>query len=60
MIQSSPLNSTHYAMFYPQDGDRDMTIDSVTSLYPRSRMIAQAAMEALVRVSAELTRLAAA
>jgi len=47
-------------MFYPQDGDRDMTIDSVTSLYPRSRMIAQAAMEALVRVSAELTRLAAA
>jgi len=47
-------------MFYPQDGDRDMTIDSVTSLHPRSRMIAQAAVEALVRVSAELMRLAAA
>jgi len=45
---------------HPQDGDRNMTIDSATSLQPRSRMIAQAAMEALVRVSAELMRLAAA
>jgi len=28
------LNSRHYAMLYPQNGDRIVTIDSVTSLYP--------------------------
>ena len=28
---SSPLNSTHYAMIYPQNGDRIVAIDSVTS-----------------------------
>jgi len=31
---SLPLNSTHYAMLYPQNGDRIVTIDSVTSLHP--------------------------
>jgi len=29
-----PLNSTHYAMLYPQNGDRIVAIDSVTSLHP--------------------------
>ena len=29
-----PLNSTHYAMLYPQNGDRILTTDSVTSLHP--------------------------
>ena len=33
---SLPLNSTHYAMLYPQNGDRIVTIDSVTSLHPDS------------------------
>ena len=32
--KSSLLNSTHYAMLYPQNGDRIMAIDSVTSLHP--------------------------
>jgi len=32
--KSSPLNSAHYAMLYPQNGDRIMAIDSVTSLNP--------------------------
>jgi len=32
--KSSPLNSTHYAMLYPQNGDRIVDIDSVTSLQP--------------------------
>jgi len=31
---SSPLNSTHYAMLYPQNGDRVEAIDSMTSLHP--------------------------
>ena len=31
---SLPLNSTHYAMLYPQNGDRIVAIDSVTSLHP--------------------------
>jgi len=30
---SSPLNSTHYAKLYPQNGDRVVAIDSVTSLH---------------------------
>jgi len=30
---SLPLNSTHYAMLYPQNGDRIVAIDSVTSLH---------------------------
>jgi len=29
---SLPLNSTHYAMLYPQNGDRIVAIDSVTLL----------------------------
>ena len=29
-----PVNSTHYAMLYPQNGDRIVTIDYVTSLHP--------------------------
>jgi len=34
MINLRPLNSTHYAMEYPQDGDRIVTTDCVTSLQP--------------------------
>jgi len=30
--KSSPLNSTHYAVLYPQNGDRIVAIDSVPSL----------------------------
>jgi len=30
----SPFNSTHYIVLHPQDGDRIVTIDSVTSLCP--------------------------
>ena len=32
--KSSPFNSTHYIASYPQDGDRIVTIDSVTLLHP--------------------------
>jgi len=32
--KSQPLNSTHYAVLYPQNGDRIVTIDYVTSLHP--------------------------
>jgi len=32
--KSSLLNSTHYAMLYPQRGDRIVATDSVTSLHP--------------------------
>jgi len=39
--KSSPLNSTHYAMLYPQNGDRIVTIDSVTSLRPMYVCICQ-------------------
>ena len=35
--KSSPFNSTHYVVFYPQNGDRIVTIDSVTSLHPVCR-----------------------
>jgi len=31
---SSPFNSAQYAELYPQNGDRVVTIDSVTSLHP--------------------------
>ena len=31
--KSSPLNSTHYAVLYPQNGDHIVAIDSVTSLH---------------------------
>jgi len=30
----SPLNSTHCAKLYPQNGDRVVAIDSVTSFHP--------------------------
>jgi len=30
----SPVNSTHCAMLYPQNGDRVVAIDSVTLLHP--------------------------
>jgi len=30
--KSSPLNFTHYAVLYPQNDDRIVAIDSVTSL----------------------------
>jgi len=29
--KSSPLNSTYYPMLYPQNGDRIVMIDSVTT-----------------------------
>jgi len=32
--KSLPLNFTHYATLYPQNGDRIVTIDSVTSFHP--------------------------
>ena len=32
--KSSPLDSTHYAVLYPQNGDRIVAIDRVTSLHP--------------------------
>jgi len=32
--KSEPLNSTHYAVLYPQNGHRIVTIDYVTSLHP--------------------------
>jgi len=32
--KSSPFNSTHYVVLYPQNGDPIVTIDSVTSLQP--------------------------
>jgi len=32
--KSSPPNSTQYAMLYPQNGDRIVAIDSVTSFHP--------------------------
>ena len=31
---SSPINSTHYAKLYPQNGERNVTVDSVTSIHP--------------------------
>ena len=31
---SLPFNSAHYIMLYPQNGDRILTIDSVTTLHP--------------------------
>jgi len=31
----SPRNSTHYLVLYPQNGDRIVTIDSVTLLHPK-------------------------
>jgi len=32
--KSLPLNAAHYVMLYPQDGDRSVAIDTVTSLHP--------------------------
>jgi len=32
--KSSPINSTHYARLYPQNGERIVTIESMTSLHP--------------------------
>ena len=34
ITKSSPLNSTNYTVLYPQNGDRIVTIDYVTSLHP--------------------------
>jgi len=31
---SSPLNSTHYAKLYPQNGDHVVATDSATSFHP--------------------------
>ena len=35
--KSSVLNSTHYAVLYPQNGDRIVATDSVTSVHPMYR-----------------------
>jgi len=32
--KSSPINSTHYTKLYPQNGDRILIIDSMTSFHP--------------------------
>ena len=32
--KSSSINSTHYAKLYPQNGERIVTLDSVTSIHP--------------------------
>jgi len=37
--KSSPFNSTHHVELYPQNGDRIVTIDSVTSLHRTPRRI---------------------
>jgi len=37
--ESSHLNSTHYAMLYPQNADRIVVIDSVTSLSLTLRIV---------------------
>ena len=34
MVNLRPINSTHYIMLYPQNGDRIVTINSVTSFHP--------------------------
>jgi len=39
-INLRPLNSTHYAMLYPQNGGRIVAIDSVTSLHPKYNALA--------------------
>jgi len=33
-INLPPLNSTYYTVLYPQNGDRIVNIDYVTSLHP--------------------------
>jgi len=33
MVKSSPINSTHYAKLYPQNNERIVTIESVTSFH---------------------------
>jgi len=33
------FNSTHYIVLYPQNGDRVVTIDSVTSLHPMCKTV---------------------
>jgi len=35
--KSLPLNSTHYAMLYPQNGDRIVAVDFVTLFHPMYR-----------------------
>ena len=35
--EASLYNCTHYAMLYPQNGDRIVAVDSVTSLHPAYR-----------------------
>jgi len=38
--KSSPLNCTQYALLYPQNGDRIVTVDSMTSFHPVGRLLA--------------------
>jgi len=43
--KSSLLNSTHYATLYPQNGDRIVAVDFVTSIHPVYKLrLALAAM----------------
>jgi len=42
---SSPLNSTHYAMLYPQNGDRIVAVHFVTSFHPMCTSAAQRTCE---------------
>ena len=35
---SSPLNSAHYAMLYPQNGDRIVAVYFVTSIHPMYKL----------------------
>jgi len=37
--KSSPFNSRHYVVLYPQNGDRIVTIASVTSLHRRGVVV---------------------
>jgi len=38
---SSPLNCTHYAMLYPQNGDRIVAVDFATSFHPMYSLAVQ-------------------
>jgi len=39
MVNIQPFNSAHYAKLRPQNGDRIVTIDSVTLFHPMYRML---------------------
>jgi len=39
--KSAPFNSTHFIVLYPQNGDRIVTTDVVTSLHPVCKLTKQ-------------------